>query len=169
MPNQGDDLRKLTSGERLPAIPTGAWNSFIDAANDYKNRQRGQGAAPVPGAGLETGKIFVYNATGGGFGNTGIFLDDATSHLLVHHNLVYNADNALKMNPPANDNNLIYNNTLVGNKFSLGAGANADMTGSTFVNNIFTGKTVFGTGAIRHNNVALAVGSVGETVNVTAM
>jgi hypothetical protein len=111
--------------------------------------------------GSEVAYNIVYNATGGGFGNTGLFLDDATSDLVVDHNLVYSSDNAMKLNPPANDNNRIYNNTLVGNKYSLAAGANADMTGTIFANNIFTAATIWGKGVIRHNNIARSVGTAG--------
>lgn len=112
------------------------------------------------GQGTEIAYNTIYNALSGGFGNTGLFLDDMSSDMVLHNNLVYNANNALKMNPPANDNNLILNNTLVGTNFSISAGRNADMTGSIFMNNIFTARIIIGTGAILHNNISLSVANV---------
>jgi hypothetical protein len=81
--------------------------------------------------------------------------------MVVDHNLVYNADSALKMNPPTNSNNLIYNNTLVGNVWGLSAGSHANMTNSVFANNIFVGGMIWGAGAIRSNNLNTTTANVG--------
>jgi hypothetical protein len=69
----------------------------------------------------------------------------------VHHNLVYNTDYALKMNPP-NKSNFIYNNTLGGTKYSVASSGTKDMTGSVFKNNLFLNSVQIGPGATVKNN-----------------
>jgi hypothetical protein len=58
----GDALRKVAPGETL-RIPAGAYNAFIDAAQDFQRRQRDQTstskAAPLPG-----GVVLVRNDSG---------------------------------------------------------------------------------------------------------
>jgi hypothetical protein len=110
------------------------------------------------GAGSEIAYNVIYNAranastSGVGFGNTGIFIDNNSRNVLVHHNVVYNADSAMKMNLAA-ANNRIYNNTLIGSPNALMIGSNAKMTGTVFYNNIFSGNAYFATGATQNHNV----------------
>ncbi|MDB5331342.1 MAG: secreted sugar hydrolase [Phycisphaerales bacterium] len=110
------------------------------------------------GTGSEIAYNVIYNvranaATSGvGFGNTGIFLDDNSHNFLVDHNVVYNADSAMKMNVAA-ANNRIYNNTLIGSPSALMIGSNATMVGTVFYNNIFSGATYFAAGFVQSHNV----------------
>ncbi len=94
----------------------------------------------------------IYNLRTGGFGGVGLFLDNNSSHYLLHHNVVWNTNTALKMNDPSRFNQ-VYNNTLAGGGTSLAIYNNRDMTGSVFKNNIFTGTAIFGAGATRSNNI----------------
>lgn len=93
----------------------------------------------------------IYDAFSEGYGNTGIFLDDNTTNVFVHHNLVYNVNNALKMNLTCSGNR-IFNNTLLGN-YALATGANAMMPQSYFYNNVFVGIQMFAPGAIVSHNL----------------
>ncbi len=52
------------------------------------------------------------------------------------------------MNPPC-WNDLIVNNTFGGAQYGLESSGNQDMTGSVFINNIFTRRTMIGVGATR--------------------
>jgi len=99
----------------------------------------------------------------GGFGGAGIYLDNSATDYVVDHNVVWNSDTALKMNPPS-ANNQIYNNTLIGTS-ALDSSGNADMSGSIFVNNIFVGMTNFGTGITQSRNL---VGSPEANVRFVA-
>lgn len=82
----------------------------------------------------------IYGFHSGGFGSSGIYLDNASNDYLVHHNVVWDTDNALKMNEPS-DNNQIYNNTLVGTQLSLASDDASNMAGSILMNNLFTAPT----------------------------
>lgn len=59
----GNDLRKLSAGEKLKTIPREAYNAMVDAATAEKKRRRG-----VTGSGgeqsLHSGICYVQNATG---------------------------------------------------------------------------------------------------------
>src|SRR4051812_39580270 len=61
--------------------------------------------------GSEIAYNVIYNSRSEGFGAVGIYLDNFSSDYVVHHNVVWNADHALKMNPTSRDNQ-VYNNTL---------------------------------------------------------
>jgi hypothetical protein len=75
-------------------------------------------------------------------GNIGIYLDDMTRNHVVHHNLVCQVSEALALNPPNSQGNLILNNTLDGYNVSIGMSLRRpqDMTGSRLINNIFTNR-----------------------------
>ena len=93
----------------------------------------------------------IYNVHSAGFGAAGIYLDNSSRHHVVHHNLVYNSDYGLKMNPP-NPDNFIYNNTLVGSKAAVASSGTREMPGSVFKNNLFIGAVQIGPGAVQKNN-----------------
>src|SRR5205085_8371130 len=95
--------------------------------------------------GTEVAYNLIYNARGGGFGNTGIFLDNNVHNELVHHNVVWNTDTALKMNPAVHYDR-IFNNTLLGSA-SLNTSGNRDMAGCVLANNILASAWVFGNGS----------------------
>jgi hypothetical protein len=104
------------------------------------------------GAGAEIAYNVVSGIRTAGFGGSGIYLDNGSTHYLVDHNVVWNCDAALKMNPPSDDNE-IDNNTFVGVTNSLATASNPNMTGSTFVNNIFVGEADFGPGVDATSNL----------------
>jgi hypothetical protein len=94
----------------------------------------------------------IYNSRSEGFGAVGVYLDNFSSHYVVHHNVVWNADHALKMNPTSRDN-LIYNNTLAGVDYSVATSKSGDMLGSVFRNNIFTKSAKIDPRATKQNNL----------------
>ena len=57
-----ESLRKVRPGDPL-AIPAATFNAFVDAAQDYRNRQHRQ-ERPIPPAGDGSGTIRVKNASG---------------------------------------------------------------------------------------------------------
>jgi len=68
----------------------------------------------------------------------GFYIDNGSSNYIFHHNLVWNVDSAVRTNCPSN-NNLIYNNTLIGSVLTA-ASQTTDFSGNRFVNNIVTGN-----------------------------
>jgi hypothetical protein len=97
----------------------------------------------------------IHHNHGRAPGNVGIYLDDLSRGHVVHHNLVYEVSEALAMNPPQSQRNLIYNNTLDGYNVSLGMSQRRpqDMTGSQLKNNIFFTKLPNCPNAELSNNV----------------
>ncbi len=79
--------------------------------------------------------------------NIGLYLDNFSRNYLVHHNIVFNVDNALTLNLPSTGNR-VYNNTFEGRRRGMQGGAgvlsDCDATGSTLVNNIFLGEIALG-------------------------
>ena len=92
------------------------------------------------------GTVIAYNLIhhnfGRGYGCVGIYLDDMSSNHIVHHNLVYQVSESIALNPPKSLNNLVYNNTLVAFRQSIGMSTKRpqDLSGSRFFNNICTGR-----------------------------
>ncbi|HWE03961.1 MAG TPA: Ig-like domain repeat protein [Tepidisphaeraceae bacterium] len=103
--------------------------------------------------GTEISYNVVYGIHTAGYGASGIYMDNGSQDFIVDHNLVFDCDFALKLNPPSWDN-LIVNNTFVGTQYALESSGNEDMTGSALTGNIFVGATMIGSGAIQTNNVA---------------
>ena len=104
------------------------------------------------GGGSEIAYNLIFNGRAGGFGNTGVFLDNGDSHFIIHHNVVWNTDNAVKLSAPAHADQ-VYNNTLVGVQFSLGTSYPTDMAGSIIENNILAGPVWFGNGVTQQDNL----------------
>jgi len=104
------------------------------------------------GAGTEIAYNDVFSGHAGGFGNTAIFLDNGGDNFLVHHNVAWNVDSALKLSAPAYDDQ-VYNNTLVGTTFSLGSNYPPDMTGSVVENNVLDGPIYWGPGVMQQHNL----------------
>ncbi len=115
----------------------------------------------------DLGAIYAYNIDGtgsridynsisgvhtGGFGGAGIYLDNASSNFVVDHNVVWDSDFALKLNPPST-NNLIVNNTLLGTQDAVAGSGDDPMPGCQFVNNIFGGAVTIGSEASESDNV----------------
>jgi hypothetical protein len=110
------------------------------------------------------GSIMAYNIVTdihtGGWGGTGLFLDNNTSGWIVHNNIVTNVDYALKFNFSAHNND-IYNNTLEGTLGSVGGSEAASWSGTIFKNNIFIGAIRPAPGATWISNVTKVVGGMG--------
>ena len=104
------------------------------------------------GRGAEFAYNVIYNVRAGGFGGVGVYLDNFSSNHVVHHNVVWNADHALKMNPTSRYNQ-IFNNTLVGTAYSVATSKSGDMLGSVFRNNIFTKTSRIDPQAKRQSNL----------------
>jgi hypothetical protein len=77
----------------------------------------------------------------------GIYLDNASSNFVVHHNIVYNVRNAFNINLPSL-NNKIYNNTFTGFNEAVGSGGprpdTCNAAGTVLVNNIFAARLSLG-------------------------
>jgi hypothetical protein len=104
------------------------------------------------GSGSEIAYNRVYNVKSGGWGAVGIFLDNNSTNYLIHHNVVWNTNHALKMNY-ASKGNKIYNNTLAGTNYSVDTASNPNFSGSVFKNNIFTKPLRSTAGASFSNNI----------------
>jgi hypothetical protein len=87
-----------------------------------------------------------------GFGGTGVYLDASSSNYIVDHNVVWDVDYAIKMNPPSQDNQIL-NNTFSGSIYSSYGSGTTDMAGSTLDNNIFIGPAQIGVDATQQNNL----------------
>ena len=109
------------------------------------------------GQGSQISYNLISDIHTGGFGGAGIYLDNAASNYVVDHNVVWNVDSALRMNPPSHANQ-IYNNTLLGSHASVETSGSADMSGSAFINNILVGPAMIGPGATQSSNLANARG-----------
>ena len=107
----------------------------------------------------------LYNVHTGGYGAAGLYLDNDSANFIVDHNVVWNCDYALKMNPPCT-NCLIYNNTLVATQYSVASSGNEAMTACVFANNIFTMPIQIGTAATQTHNLYNA--STSQFVNAAA-
>lgn len=117
------------------------------------------------GEGTEIAYNQIYNVRSGGFGAAGVYLDNSSRNHLVHHNVVWASDFAIKMNP-SNPSNRIYDNTFAGEKYSVASSGSREMPGSVFRNNIFTNRTQIGPGAASDHN--LFAGSDWRFVNAAA-
>jgi hypothetical protein len=108
------------------------------------------------GAGSVIAYNTIYNAHTGGYGAAGIFLDNDSSHFIVHDNTTYNVDVALKMNY-SSYNELVYNNRLGATQYSLErSGYGYNWSGTVLRNNVFYRPIQLGTGVSMQSNVATA-------------
>ncbi len=108
------------------------------------------------GRGSEIAFNRIYNAITGGWGGAGILLDQSSTHYVVHHNVISNANSALKMNDVSRDNTIV-NNTLVGTTYAVASAFSMDMTGTLFQNNIFRGTVQIGAAATKRNNLSSSI------------
>lgn len=128
------------------------------------------------GGGTEIAYNKIYNMHSGGFGETGLFLDNNSNNFVVDHNQVWNVDHALKMNFTCRNDN-IYNNTLDGSLYSVFTNQKGDWDGTKLTKNVFLKAAVFNTGAQVSNNASVATpglgagdfasGATGDTVDVS--
>jgi len=59
----GDDFQKVKAGDKL-RMPAKAYNTFIDMARDFQNRQRNADGSAQPGSDPASTIVLVKNATG---------------------------------------------------------------------------------------------------------
>ena len=105
------------------------------------------------GMGSRISYNLISNIHTGGFGGTGIHLDDDSKNYVVDHNVVWNVDFAMKMNP-ISTNIQVYNNTLIGSTRSIDSNGEMQMPGCTFANNILGGRATIGPGATETDDLA---------------
>lgn len=92
----------------------------------------------------------------GGKSGVCLYLDNSSRYYVAHHNVCYGASRAFTSNLPGT-NESIYNNTLLGDSYSLrGSGTPPNATGTQIENNIFRNSTntYNGTNATAVNNMA---------------
>ena len=138
---------------------------FSPAASVMHNRISNGGLLTTDLGGIYTwgtdgqNSVIAYNMINGfhsgGFGSSGIYLDNSSTNYLVHHNVVWDVDNALKMNEPS-DNNQIYNNTLMATQLSVASDDASNMAGSILMNNLFTAPTQIDPSAKQKDNLGLS-------------
>lgn len=88
----------------------------------------------------------------GGYGGTGVYLDEGCNNYVVDHNVTWDIDTGVKMNPPS-ENNQVLNNTFAGSTNSISGSGTTDMTGSVLSSNIFIGPAQIGVDATQQNNL----------------
>ena len=95
------------------------------------------------------GTVIAYNVVHDSFSTfdgIGIYIDNGSSNFIVHNNIVYDVDQALKLNLPS-ENNKIYNNTLLGDSASVTSWGpdylSRSMAGTVIRNNIMPTSTSF--------------------------
>ncbi|HZL37686.1 MAG TPA: carbohydrate-binding protein [Tepidisphaeraceae bacterium] len=104
----------------------------------------------------------VYNIHTGGYGATGIFLDNNSSSWNVHDNIVWNVDYGLKMNYTCNNNN-VYNNTLAAYTYSIFTNLQGNWNGTSVHNNVLPEKSYFTSGASVYSNLTHAASGYGAS------
>ena len=115
------------------------------------------------GAGSVIAYNTIYNIHAGGFGAAGIFLDNDSSHFVVHDNTTFNVDVALKLNYTS-FYETIYNNRLGATQYSLErSGYGYNWSGTVLRNNVFYRPIQLGTGVSMQSNVVTAGSPVPTT------
>ena len=115
-----------------------------DCAGIYAIRQDGAGGAIAYN--------LIYNVVTGGFGGSGIQLDDYSSDYTVYRNVTWNVNDGMKITYISKGDR-IYNNTRDAIKFSIQTNNQWDWTGTQVCNNIFTHTAQFGLHATCDNNL----------------
>ncbi len=110
----------------------------------------------IDGQGTELAYNTVYNATSGGFGAAGLYLDNGSHNVIVDHNVTWNVNFGLKMNSPSDDNQ-VYNNTLEANSNSVASDSQKEMAGTLFANNIFGNSTAIAAGAVQKHDLSSTI------------
>jgi parallel beta-helix repeat protein len=145
--NTGREGIKISSATKSKVTYNVVYNAMLqttDGGGIYTFGTNGQGT--------EIAYNRVYNVKAGGWGGVGIMLDNNSTNYVVHHNVVWNTNHALKLNYAAKDNK-IYNNTLSGIDTSVTTASNPNFSGTVFKNNIFTKKVNTASNASFSNNI----------------
>ena len=108
--------------------------------------------ASVNGEGSVMAYNQIYNIHTAGYGGTALFTDNSTSGWIIHNNITWNVDYALKMNYTSHNNN-IYSNTLGATKLSINSNQIGNWDGVTIDSNVFTRAIVVTPGAKIYNNI----------------
>jgi len=110
----------------------------------------------------------IYSFHSGGYGSTGIFLDNNSSSYNIHNNAVSNVDSALKMNYTCRYNS-IYSNTLSGSQFAINTNQKGDWYGTSIHNNAVSGQVVLTSGGSYYSNSSSGgAGSISSGSSSTA-
>ncbi|MDF2925069.1 MAG: carbohydrate-binding cenc domain protein [Paenibacillaceae bacterium] len=92
--------------------------------------------------------------------NTGLYLDNSSHNFIIHHNLIYNNQEGLRLNLPA-EFHLVYNNTFYGNELDVkndwGYVFTQDTLGTQMFNNIFSAEQLYGRETAHGHNLSPAV------------
>ena len=94
----------------------------------------------------------VFDIHAGGYHAVGIYLDNYDSNYLVDHNLSFNNDIGIKLDPPST-NERIYDNTFTQNTWDINSSGSLNMSGSVFENDIFSDTLIYGFNATLINNI----------------
>ncbi|MFP4354727.1 MAG: hypothetical protein ACLFUJ_06340 [Phycisphaerae bacterium] len=88
--------------------------------------------------------VIHHNFAPGNGGCVGIYLDDRSQNHVVHHNVVYQVNEALALNPPENTGNKIYNNTFsaFSRTVSMSLKRPQNLEGTVIRNNIFLAEVM---------------------------
>ena len=145
--NTGREGIKIASAPRAKVTHNVIYNAMLQTTDGGGIYTFG-----TNGAGTEIAYNRIYNVKAGGWGGVGIMLDNNSTNYVVHHNVVWNTNHALKMNYASKDNK-IYNNTLAGLETSVTTASNPNFSGTVFKNNIFTKKVNTASNASFSNNI----------------
>jgi len=94
----------------------------------------------------------IYNVITGGYGGSGIQLDDYSHDFLIDRNVIWNVNDSLKITFDS-QNDRIFNNTLDATQVSLMTNGTRNWIGTKIYNNIFTHTAKFGANAVVSNNL----------------
>ena len=107
------------------------------------------------GGGSVIAHNLIHSNKAGGLG-VGIYLDNGSDDFIVHHNIVYDVSEAMRLNLPSR-NNLVYYNTLLGRDSSLASWAPSTRpktsSGTAIANNIAPNGISIEHGASESNNL----------------
>ncbi|HEX4792597.1 MAG TPA: right-handed parallel beta-helix repeat-containing protein [Humisphaera sp.] len=104
------------------------------------------------GAGGEIACNLIYNVITGGYGGSGVQLDDYSHDFTIDRNVIWNVNDSLKITFDS-QNDRIFNNTLDATQFSIMINGTWNWSGSKICNNIFTHTAKFGANAMVTDNL----------------
>ena len=100
----------------------------------------------------------IYNVNAGGWGASGLYLDNNDHGYYIHNNYVFDCAIAFKINP-SSLNEKIVSNTLLGSEFSIENSGSRNMSGSQLIDNVFSAGvqvsgSVYMAGNVHSGNVS---------------
>jgi hypothetical protein len=127
-----------------------------DTGGTYCWQTDGQGTEIAYNRVHDATDTFLAGRLGGRRVTSGIYLDNGSPNFIVHHNLIYNVDEGMRLNDPSLSNQ-IYNNTVENNAVGLGIAGGGDLHSTRIVNNIFHGAIEHPNGATIEKNLASGI------------